>query len=177
MTENGSGSLDRAVKILGVAITIGGFLWGIWVYWDTSQTRLLQEERAAIRFEKNRKDEVKRRQLAVKKLANTRRIEATKPFLERQLKLYTEATQLAAKIATSNHGVPERAKAEKRFWELYWGELALVEDGRVAKAMIDFGNCLTSRCQPQKLKGLSLSLAHECRESLAVSWGVEKWRR
>ena len=45
----------------------------------------------------------------------TRRIEATKPFLERQLKLYTEATQAAATLATSKK-VDELAAASKKFW-------------------------------------------------------------
>ena len=52
--------------------------------------------------------------------AETRRIEATKPFLDLQLKLYTEASKVAASIATST--VPADVDtATKRFWALYWG--------------------------------------------------------
>jgi hypothetical protein len=106
----------------------------------------------------------------------TRRIEATKPFLERQLKLYTEATQAAATLATSK-SPQDLDAALKKFWSLYWGELALVEDKRVEAAMVQFGRALGSGgTGTQQLQQASLALAHACRDSLAESWGVRQWR-
>ncbi|MFT7772054.1 hypothetical protein [Roseateles sp.] len=105
----------------------------------------------------------------------TRRIEATKPFLERQLKLYTEATQAAATLATSKVD-SELELAGKKFWSLYWGELALVEDRQVEAAMVQFGRVLQSGGAGQELALASLQLAHACRESLAESWGVRQWQ-
>jgi hypothetical protein len=61
--------------------------------------------------------------------------------LERQLTLYTEASQIAATIAT----VEDRQvldKSVQRFWQLYWGELALVENKEVEGAMVAIGNRL-----------------------------------
>lgn len=107
--------------------------------------------------------------------SETRRIEATKPFLERQLKLYTEATQVAAVLATSNHP-DEVDAASKRFWSLYWGELALVEDKHVEAAMVQLGRALQEGRVGQQLQSQSLALAHACRDSLAESWGVKQWR-
>lgn len=107
--------------------------------------------------------------------AETRRIEATKPFLERQLKLYTEATQAAATLAVSEKP-DELYRASERFWSLYWGELALVEDKRVEAAMVRFGRALESGGFGQQLQQHSLALAHACRDSLAESWGVNQWR-
>lgn len=107
--------------------------------------------------------------------AETRRIEATKPFLERQLKLYTEATQAAATLATSKKD-DELDAASKKFWSLYWGELALVEDKRVEAAMVQLGRSLEAGSVGQKLQQNSLALAHACRDSLAESWGVKQWR-
>jgi hypothetical protein len=107
--------------------------------------------------------------------AETRRIEATKPFLERQLKLYTDATQAAATLATSKDA-QEIAAAKKRFWALYWGELALVEDARVEAAMVQLGRALDTGSQGQHVQAASLALAHACRDSLADSWGVAQWR-
>jgi len=107
--------------------------------------------------------------------AETRRIEATKPFLDRQLKLYTEATQAAATIATSD-SKDEIIAAQKRFWSLYWGELALVEDKRVEAAMVQLGQALEKGATGKEVQGLSLRLAHACRDSLAESWGVQQWR-
>lgn len=43
--------------------------------------------------------------------AETRRVEATRPFLDKQLKLYTEATQAAATMATSKS--PEEVAAAR----------------------------------------------------------------
>jgi hypothetical protein len=107
--------------------------------------------------------------------AETRRIEATKPFLERQLKLYTEATQTAAILATSKK--PEELDtANKKFWSLYWGELALVEDKKVEAAMVQLGRALEAGSVGQQLRQHSLALAHACRDSLAESWGVKQWR-
>lgn len=105
----------------------------------------------------------------------TRRIEATKPFLERQLNLYTEATQAAAMLATSNDPT-ELNSARKKFWSLYWGELALVEDKQVEAAMVKFGRAFEAGGAGQKLQQHSLDIAHACRDSLAESWGVKQWR-
>ncbi len=107
--------------------------------------------------------------------SETRRIEATKPFLERQLKLYTDATQATATLATSSR--PEEIDAAtKRFWSLYWGELALVEDQRVEAAMVQFGRLMNQGSAGKDLQQASLALAHACRNSLAESWGVSQWR-
>lgn len=107
--------------------------------------------------------------------AETRRIEATRPFLDRQLKLYTEATQAAATLATSSSR-EELAVARARFWSLYWGELALVEDKRVEAAMVALGRALEGGATGKDVAPLSLRLAHACRDSLAESWGVKQWR-
>lgn len=107
--------------------------------------------------------------------AETRRIEATRPFLDRQLTLYTEATQVAATLATSASD-GQVAAATQRFWALYWGELALVEDRRVESAMVQLGEALERGKAGPELQGLSLALARACRDSLAESWGVQQWR-
>jgi hypothetical protein len=152
-----------------------GFLWGAFQYLDAREREIARQE-----SERN-------------KQAETRRIEATRPYLERQLKLYTEATRVASRIATadydSSHDAPDDFSINDvsdetvsinplaRFWELYWGELALVEDRRVEGAMKAFGDALIANASADTLQRLSLSLAHACRESLAESWGVEQWQR
>ena len=157
-TNTRSGSVESALKNLGALIALSGFLWGIWTYQDTSRKQLARERTEAARY------------------ADTRRIEALKPYLERQLKLYTDATQVAATISTQEDG-PARSRALKRFWELYWGELALVEDATVEKAMVAFGAGLKSGLGHEEMKRLSLTLAHACRDSLAASWKVAEWKR
>ena len=70
-----------------------------------------------------------------------RQHERQQPFLEQQMELYFEAADTAAKIATSRDE-SHREKLLQRFWELYWGPLAVVEDQPVVDAMVAFGDAL-----------------------------------
>lgn len=58
-------------------------------------------------------------------IESTRR-ELQRPYDERQLDLYLEASRVVAHLAKQPTG-PEKDMLEARFWELYWGELAFVE--------------------------------------------------
>ena len=158
MSKNGDGKLENSVKLITPLLAVAAFAWGIYEYHDTSQL------------------ELQRRQEDARRTAETRRIEATRPYLERQLALYTEATRITATIATASDK-NEVEKATRRFHELYWGELALVERERVAGAMVAFGKALEAGKQQQELAPLALELAHACRDELASSWGTEAWKR
>jgi len=109
--------------------------------------------------------------------------EARKPFLDRQLQQYFDASDAAAKVATAKIPADKEA-AKAKFWALYWGPLAIVEDAGMDKpdgvavvetAMINFGACLDGPepCTDQELKQRSLLLAHQCRASVSASWDVE----
>ncbi len=141
-------NLEKLARWIAIAIVLAVALWGGITMVSTFQTQI-----------------------------ETRQIEARKPFLDRQLTLYTEATQVAAIIATSDDPV-QVAASRQRFFELYWGELSLVENRGVEIAMVNFRNCLMSKdaCSKDALQQASLKLAHACRESLAESWGVAAWR-
>ena len=114
---------------------------------------------------------------------HARAIDARRPFLDLQLKLYQDATKTAAILATSSDA-KELGAAEIRFWQLYWGELAMVEnggiqakDGGVEGAMVRFGAELQKHSENRStLQQRSLDLAHTCRDSLAESWNVREWR-
>lgn len=63
-----------------------------------------------------------------------------------------------------------------RFWLLYWGQLALVEDRKVEAAMKTMGEALKSKPLDSKvIKQCSLDLAHACRASLDWSWRIKEW--
>lgn len=73
--------------------------------------------------------------------------------------------------------------AEQRFWQLYWGPLAAVEDIGLVKqdsaameaAMVRFGEELKKKPEDRKpgsLKGLSLELAHSVRKAIAPTFDV-----
>jgi hypothetical protein len=144
---------EKILKYIGALVTLGGFLWGITSFLITARIE-----------------------------AETRSLDARKPFLEKQLALYTEATQVVSVLATSEDA-DALAKNRQRFWELYVGELAMVENGGldarnrgVAEAMGKFSSCLNRECARGELRSLAVDLAHACRDSLALSWGVADWR-
>jgi hypothetical protein len=149
-------AFDEWLKILALVGALASFAWGVYQWRVTSIQQLAQAKGEADR------------------LAASRKIEATKPFLERQLKLYTEAAQTAATLSTTAD-TRERAKATRRFWELYWGELALVENREVEGAMKALGDALSANASASDLQQLSLRLAHACRRSLDASWGIHAW--
>src|SRR6185369_7363298 len=90
----------------------------------------------------------------------------------------------AAIIATTTDTAQRRA-AEERFWVLYWGPLAAVEDVGLSKAetaaiesaMVKFGNLLTSvpkeESDREELKRNALDLAHAIRDAVAPAFNVE----
>ncbi len=151
-------TFERSLKLVSALLAIAAFAWGVYTYRETAEHRLTAEQAEAIRT------------------AETRRIEATQPFLQKQLALYIEATTVVAKIATSDNE-DEVAAATRRFHELYWGELALVERDAVAGAMVSFRNALISNAPQSELQPLSLALARACRNELALSWDTDAWRR
>ena len=154
--SSSSQQIEQWLKVLGVAGAIASFVWGVFVWKEKSEA-----DRDLQRIETER-------------LAQSRRIEATKPFLERQLKLYTEATEVAAVIATSSDEA-QKSDALERFWQLYWGELALVENKEVEQAMVALGEAIKAKANRGALEQASLRLARACRRSLDNSWGITAW--
>lgn len=158
-------------KWIGLATVLFGIAWPIFQYTRTlRQNEVDRQARAA--------QEITQRD---KELATARR-EAQRPFLELQLKLYTEAVAVAGKLNTLAPG-PDRDRARRRFEELYWSELSVVEDKQVEVAMMEF-KCALERYEQAtaaqraeaagRLKCRSLKLAHGVRDSLARGWQYER---
>ena len=167
--------LDVIAKFIGAAVLLVGIAVPFYQY-----TRTLEKERRD-RADKKAADD---QQLA--KQVEAARIEAQKPFLQRQQELYFAAAVAASRLATLDLG-PERDAARKRFYELYWGELSIVEDKLVEKAMVRFADTLddfeqkkfdkdsgTPKVDKLDLQQKSLELAHACRDSLARGFGYDR---
>lgn len=92
-------------------------------------------------------------------------LEAKKPYYSKHLDLCSEASVAAATIATTKDPQKRKAASED-FWRLYWGPLGMVEETKVADAMVAFGKCLQPGCQ-QRLELLSLALAQSCRAEIS----------
>ena len=106
----------------------------------------------------------------------TAKLEAKKPFLEKQLDLCFEACRLAATAATTESPALFE-KSGARFKELYFGGMVIIEDRGVERAMIDVFQGLNVGSNPElPVKSLeldSLCLAHKCRKLMAKSWGID----
>jgi hypothetical protein len=153
---------------LPVLTVVVGALWGLYTYLaherEVAQSNTSQERRA------------------------TRNVEARKPFLEKQLALYFEAAQVLGKMVTITPDAGEWPGVERRFWELYWSELAMVEDKTVEAAMVEFSRHLfdynanyktVASHNPAELEnlkrplyGASLEVAHAMRASITKEWGA-----
>lgn len=112
---------------------------------------------------------------AKEKEAESRKYEATKPFLELRQKMCLDALENASILASGKlHNEEEVKNARKRFYELYWGVIALVEDTAVEKKMVAFVNAEQSTGVPLEIP--TLNLAHAIRQSLIHSWKVDTVR-
>jgi hypothetical protein len=167
-------SFQEALGLLTASGAVVSFFWGIWVWRDKSNKEFAQAKLEVAKLELTREMEAEKLAATRQKGVEIRSVEAKKPFLDRQLALYAEASQVAAKIATSMDA-KELESSQKRFWELYWGELALVENQGVEYAMVELGKALNGSAPRQQLQQLSLALAHACRESLDKSWQINEW--
>ena len=155
MTGKPEKTLEIWVKVMGPLLGVAAFVWGIYTYQNTTDQQNIR-------------------------IAETRRVEASRPFLEMQLKLYAEIAKTTSVIATSDNEINIKL-ATRRFNELYYGELALVERDKVIRAMIAFKKALDGLSEDansqKELGRLALSLVKACRLELAESWGTDAWDR
>ncbi len=114
-------------------------------------------------------------------LAETRERESRAAFLAKQLEIYSVAVQTVSEIVlypTKDDDEEKYLRNLKKFWQLYYGRMTMVEDLRVAKVMIAIGNLLQKEggkpdreCVSIK-RNLSLILADCVRKSLSEGWGI-----
>jgi hypothetical protein len=135
---------DLIVKIVGLVALIASGMWTLYKF------RQDHEEDINHSRESEYRDTVARKQ------------ELNRFVFEKQASLYFDAADAAATIASTDDKASIKA-ARVRFYQLYWGEMPLVEDERVQLAMVAFKACLESDRTPcerivkinQNLKPLS----------------------
>lgn len=100
------------------------------------------------------------------------------PFLRQQLALAVETSELVGILASTSDPA-EWKKAQDRFWVLYWGPLAIVENVEVEQRMVAFGRKLPpSGGQPPGLPvtGLTqeaLKLDYALRTMILTAWKID----
>jgi hypothetical protein len=100
------------------------------------------------------------------------------PFLRQQLALAVETSEVVATLATTTDPAAfETARA--RFWVLYWGPLAFVEDWNVETSMVAIGKAVPEPGTPvpplplSALEVPSLNLAHALRDLSLDAWNAD----
>src|SRR5262249_1724903 len=137
-----------------------------------------------------RKSSIDRRAEAEKE-AEVRLFEARKPFIAKQFELYVETAQVAGKLVSLvDSTAPDWDKFFRRYEQLYWTELSMVEDDGVKEAMQSFADLLRSvnawrsssrppqeRSVPNEeiddLRQRSYRLARALRASVEKSWQID----
>jgi hypothetical protein len=147
----------------GVGLLVG-LIAGVWsVYTHFEQGKAEREQSAAAL------------QIQIK-LAE---FESQRPFYQRQLDYFGDAARAAAQVATLADG-EKRESAKQRFWELYWGELGIVEKGEFAHAMVQFGEALRAEKDGQPvavhsggMTEAAYAIAKAARSEIADAWRVD----
>ena len=100
-----------------------------------------------------------------------------------QKELYESAIESASRIANADD-LDSVVISRKNFWELYWGNLAMLESPLVETSMVEFGTILadcekskdkscfqpTEGNKPNPLQRAAINLAHCARDSLQYTW-------
>ena len=177
------GLLGLAQAWLPVLTVVGGALWGLFTYLgqakETAKTQAASEQNLAI----ERKGQSERE-------SRTRLIEAQKPFLDKQLALYLETSQVVGRLVAESLYWTNWDTYRQRFEELYWSELTMVEHTEVASAMVEFRTTLQAVVEKRSklksenkieeefntidrngLRDSALVLAYALRRGIEESWG------
>ncbi len=139
-------------KIISVLSGAVSFLWGVWI-WRVAQ-----------------KDKIDFTRTEAENKFELRKFELTKPFLEKQLSIYTELVSICASLVIDTNS------RKDEFWKIYWGQLSLVDNADVSSAVVSFGQALEyTPDDKSELKQRAMLVANACRKSLSTSWGIEGW--
>jgi hypothetical protein len=154
---------EFATLIQVLSVVVASVL-SIWSFNDARRKEAEARIVEAQRYQQQRADEARRQQ-----------IEAAKPFLEIRQQKYMEAIKVAGVLANPKDHTPEEIKAaEKRFGELYWAELSLVEARNVESSMVNLADSLGKFSDVTPQQQAAIDLAHELRDSLVRAWGVDE---
>jgi hypothetical protein len=157
--------------VAGVAISVAAFFAA---QAKESDTRKAEAETRRLELQKLEREERDKEREQRDKTEQAAR-ETLRPFLQLRQERYMEAVRSAGVLVSPQAHTPDELKqAHKRFFELYWGELSLVEDTNVSAAMVALGRLIDAKAMAgTEAQRASLALAHALRDSLVRSWHVD----
>ena len=140
MPAEAPSTLERWLKIAGVAVTLAGLLAGTY------------------QFARNQAIEAARPFLERKLKWCEEAVEVAAGI----------AVHGRDSTATTTAPAPSVRRVD-RFWALYWGVMGMVENQDITDAMVAFGNGLKSGTADSDT-GRALAIAHACRSEMARDW-------
>jgi hypothetical protein len=170
---------DMAIKGLGGLVLVIGAVYGYLDYRGKEYDRHIAEDQ--YREKKDAEEQAEREQQKRKSeeaLAQQKKEFLLKLYEERR-PLFMQACRHAAQIATADT-LADAKPVIKKFLELYYGELCLVETPEVEKAMIDFkeqlmrhGNETFAPSRELRIAALKLAMAAQTGLNLAEVFDVK----
>jgi hypothetical protein len=149
--------IGRYIPLATTLVGVGAFWLGVQQYTTNEKEHLAQNRRQMEQDWAERAKDYK------------------KYFWEKQLDTYSEAVDLAARLA-NDQDPTTAAEAYSRFVELYHGRMVIYEDLNVMQAMKRFEQVYIEYRQDPGLqneaKTAARDLARECRKSAADSWDI-----
>jgi hypothetical protein len=156
--------VQEFATLIQVLSVIVASILSVWSFNEARKKEADARILEVIKYQQQREDELRKQ-----------RIEAAKPFLEIRQQKYMEAIKVAGILANPGDHTPQELKeAEKRFSELYWAELSLVEAREVESTMKSMATALRKYERPTPEQEAAIKLAHALRDSLVKSWGVDE---
>jgi hypothetical protein len=150
---------ERVVPLLlTVGVPVAGGIWAVYVY------------------TKNERDVVTKQTFEQGSQTRARLIELQKPFIEEQFSTYKVFTGVIGDLLVYTGDRPTWDARMFRYWQLHWGDVALVEDDAVHQAKLNFGGALKQYMAAgddisyQKLQDASVVLTIAMRRGIQSSW-------
>lgn len=170
-SERTVSNLDQLLKFVQSISVVAGVVVSTWTV-----SHAIQMDAVA------RKAEADKRSLELQQFDHRRQMdvvtkarEAALPFLKLRMEKYLDAVKVAGVLADKNlHTADEYQVAVKRFWELYWAELSMVETKDVEAMMVGVKQEIAPDHKKTELQTAILALAQSIRQSTARSWGIEE---
>ena len=100
----------------------------------------------------------------------TAELETRKPYLEKQLDACLALSDAAGTMAT-NPNSNDVAAATIMFEKLFWGRIAIFDNGPIYAAGEAFRAAANKHPQPD-LRKLAEAIAHRCKDLLRASWNI-----
>jgi hypothetical protein len=160
--------LEFGLKALTTMTVVVGTIISVLSYTDA---RTKEAEARKAEAEARKQADESARQARVME-ADARRFEALSAFRKLQLDRYTEIVTVASRLAAAKYETKaDLNAATRRFYEMYWGDLSIVESEALKTAMANLRGAL-ERQEEIAVRNWAYRISHLARTPLLASFDV-----